>query len=249
MIDPLIRKLTSIAPLTVDEEAALGQIPTLVSHIREQQDFVREGDRPNRSALLLDGFVVASKITRAGKRQITSIYVPGDIPDLHSLHIDTIDMTLTTLVPSTVAFIPHEALRDLCSAHPQLCFALWRTTLIDASIFREWVVNTGQRAAVARAAHIMCELLVRLRAVGLADGDVIDFPMTQAEFGEALGLSPVHVNRVLQDLRSRRLIELKGRRLTVIHWGGLCGLAEFDPTYLHLRAESEGAAKPSLATP
>lgn len=237
-LERFVRKLESIAPLSPDERRAILSLPVSLVSLRAQQDFVREGDRPMRSALLVEGFAVASKVVGAGKRQITYLYVPGDMPDLQSLHLSVMDFTATSLVPSKLAFIQHDALRQLCADHTPLCFLLWRMTLIDAAVYREWVANTGQRAAISRTAHVLCEVVARLHAVQLAQDYRIDFPMTQAELGDALGLSPVHVNRVLQDLRNRRLIELKGKRLAIPDWPALCKLADFDPGYLHLKADA-----------
>ena len=192
---------------------------------------------------MLDGFLASSKTVAGGNRQITSLYVPGDMPDLQSLHLGVMDFDLTAIAPSRLALIEHEALRRVCTDHPRLGFAFWRMTLIDAAVYREWVANTGQRSALARTAHIFCELLMRLDAVGLAENRVFDFPLTQAEFADALGLSAVHVNRVLQELRSEGLIELRDRRLSVRNWDRLREVADFDSTYLHLqRREDEARA-------
>ncbi|MDF2619291.1 MAG: helix-turn-helix protein [Xanthobacteraceae bacterium] len=235
----IVRKLASIARLTSEEEEAAARLPVSVVDLRPHQDFIREGDRPHRSALVVEGFVVSSKVVTGGNRQITSFYIPGDMPDLQSLHLAIMDFNLTAIVPSKVALIEHQVLRRLCFDHPRLCFALWRMTLIDAAIYREWVVNTGQRPALARTAHIFCELLMRFQAVGLAEDRFFDFPLTQAELADTLGLSAVHVNRVLQELRSEGLIELRDKRLYIRQWDRLCEVADFDPTYLHLQ-EKDG---------
>ena len=130
-----------------------------------------------------------------------SFYIPGDIPDLQSLHLEVMDHSLATVVTSKVAFIPHEVVRSFLRAHPRIADVFWRDTLIDAAVFREWVVNVGRRDAYARIAHVLCEVYVRLRAVGLVNGQAFEMPITQAELGDATGLSTVHVNRTLQELR------------------------------------------------
>ena len=196
---------------------------------------MRTGDRPTRCFLVQDGFACSYKITGAGTRQILNFHVPGDVPDLQSLHLDVLDFSIGTITPCTVGFIQHDALHELCRQYPQITSAFWRETLIDAAMFRDWIVNNGKRDACAAMAHLLCELLVRLRAVGLAQDFRCDLPVTQSEFADALGISTVHTNRVVQDLRAAGLIILQGRTLTVLDWVGLKRTGDFDPTYLHLK--------------
>jgi CRP-like cAMP-binding protein len=230
----MIHKLESIFVLTDDERQALETLPMQVVAIKENQDLVRAGDRPSRSCLVLSGFACTYKMTVQGKRQIVSFNLPGDIPDLQSLHLRALDNGISTISPCRVGFIRHEALRDICDRYPRIASAFWRETLIDASIFREWVLNVGQREAYTRMAHVLCELLTRLRAVGLTQDHSCNLPITQSEFADALGVTTVHVNRVLQQMRADGLIELKGDRLNIPDWEKLKQVGEFDPTYLHL---------------
>jgi CRP-like cAMP-binding protein len=238
---PLIRKLESIVSLDENERTALLNLPLQVVSLKADQDIVREGDRPTRSCALLEGFTAMFKVTAEGKRQITAFHIPGDIPDLQSLHLEVLDTSLSTLTPCKVGFIQHEALQDLCDRHPRIAKALWRETLIDAAIYREWTVNVGRREAYSRIAHILCELTVRMKAVGLTRDDTCKIPITQNEFADATGLSNVHVNRVLQALRSDGLIILKGDTLQVLDWDKLKQAGDFDPTYLHLERKQEAA--------
>src|SRR5215204_2675597 len=231
---PLIRKLESIVSLDENERATLLNLPLQVMHLKADQDIVREGDRPTRSCALLDGFACTFKVTAEGKRQITAFHIPGDIPDLQSLHLEVLDTSLATLTRCKVGFIQHEALQDLCDRHPRIAKALWRETLIDAAIFRDWTVNVGRREAYARIAHVLCELMVRLQVVGLTQDHTVQIPITQNEFADATGLSNVHVNRVLQALRSDGLIVLRGNTFQVVDWDKLKHAGDFDPTYLHL---------------
>jgi CRP-like cAMP-binding protein len=230
----LIRKLESIAPLTPEEKAALLRLPLRLKTVAADQDIVREGDTPSECCLLVEGFACRYNVTAEGKRQILSFHISGDIPDLQSLHLSVMDHSLGTLIPCKLAFIQHDDLRTLMHDHPRLGDLFWRDTLIDAAVFRQWVVNVGRRQAPARMAHVLCELLVRLRAVELVEDHIFDLPVTQAELGDALGISNVHVNRVLQDLRGAGLISLRGKTLKVLDWEGLKTVGEFDPTYLHL---------------
>jgi len=240
-VSPLIRKLESIFSLDENERTALLNLPLQVTTLKADQDIVREGDRPTRSCALLEGFAAMFKVTAEGKRQITAFHIPGDIPDLQSLHLEVLDTSLGTLTPCKVGFIQHEALQDLCERCPRIASALWRETLIDASIFREWTVNVGRREAYARIAHILCELMTKMTAVGLAQDHTCKIPITQGEFADATGLSTVHVNRIIQALRSDGLILLRGDTLQVLDWDQLKQAGDFDPTYLHLQRKQEAA--------
>ncbi|MCB5174580.1 Crp/Fnr family transcriptional regulator [Microvirga lenta] len=235
---PMIRKLESVFTLSDDEKGAILNLPMQVVDIRPDQDIVREGDSPSRSCLVLDGFACTYKITGEGRRQIVAFNIVGDIPDLQSLHLRMLDNSIGTLSPCTVGFIPHDALRTLCERHPRIASALWRSTLVDAAIFREWMTSIGRREAYSRIAHLLCEMLVRLNAVEKAEGHTCDLPITQAEFGDALGLSTVHVNRIFQDLRADGLIRTKGTQLTVPDWDRLQEAGEFDRSYLHLERQN-----------
>lgn len=234
-IGALIRKLESIGELADEEREALAAIPVRIENLAADQDAVREGDVPSECCLLIDGFMHRYKLLSGGTRQILAVHTPGDIPDLLSLHIDVMDHGLAALVPSKVGFIAHNALRRVIRDFPAVGDLLWRDTLIDAAIFRAWMVGLGRRSARGHLAHLLCELFTRLRAIGRTAHDACSLPLTQAELGDALGLSTVHVNRTLQSLRSEGLIELHSSRLTILDWERLRKVADFDPTYLNLR--------------
>jgi CRP-like cAMP-binding protein len=236
-VAPLIRKLESVVKLSPEERNAIESLPVQQADIKADQDIVREGDRPSRSFLLLEGLVCTYKNTGEGKRQIVSFHIAGDMPDLQSLHLSVLDISASTMTPCKVGFIRHEPLRELCASWPRIAAALWRGTLIDAAIFRSWMTSIGQRSAPSRIAHLMCEMIVRMRAVGLADGYTVQFPITQAEIGDALGLSVVHTNRSIQELRAQGLIFLKDGTLKALDWEGLQRAGDFDATYLHLERE------------
>jgi CRP-like cAMP-binding protein len=231
---PLIRKLESIAPLLEAERQALLDLPVRILEAKADQDIVREGDRPSQCCLILEGFVCRFKLTNTGKRQIFAFHTPGDLPDVLSLLLETMDHSLGTLTPCKLAFIQHEHLRELLQHHPRLSDVFWRDTLIDAAIFREWMLGIGRRSAKTRLAHLICELVVRLRAVGLEKDNAVPLPITQTEVGDALGLSTVHVNRTLQELREEGLLTWEAGAVTVLDWDRLKAAGEFDPTYLHL---------------
>jgi CRP-like cAMP-binding protein len=231
--DRLLRKLQISTSLDAGDAKAIERLPAIIREVPAHTAIVCEGEKPGQSCLLVDGFLCRSKTTDAGKRQILSIHIPGEIPDLQSLHLDIMDHDLTTLSRSVVGFISHEALRALTRERPSVAEALWRETLIDAAVFREWIVNVGRRSAVARLAHLLAEIGTRLQGIGLAAGDRFELPMTQLDIADALGLTPVHVNRVVQELRRAGLLELRKHSVFLPDLPRLKGLGDFDDLYLH----------------
>jgi CRP-like cAMP-binding protein len=230
---PLVRKLESITDLTAAERKALAALPMRVQEIRADQDIVREGDRPSQCCLVLEGFTARFKHTEKGKRQIFAFHTPGDIPDVMSLHLKTMDHSLGTITRAKLGFIQHEHMRGMLREHPRLTDVFWRDTLIDGAIFREWMIGIGRKSAKGRIAHLFCEMVRRLEAVGLKHDNAVPLPLTQNEVGDALGLSTVHVNRTVQEMRGEGLLEWEDGVLRVLDWEGLKRTGEFDATYLH----------------
>ncbi len=226
-----LRKRDSISP---EEEAAIRGAVSEIRKIRADTIFIRSGQPLNVSTLLLDGWLARAKDLKGGERQITELHVPGDFPDLHSFTLKRLEHDIISLTPCTVALVPHEKLREITERHPHLTRVYWFLTNLDAAIQRERTLSLGKRSALARTAHLFCELFVRLEIVGLTSGNSYDFPLTQAELGECLGLTAVHVNRTLQELRRRELIRLEQRHLTILDQAAIHDLAEFDPSYLYL---------------
>ena len=229
----LVHKLRQFGPLSNQEQSLVESASFAVRQIESQHDLVREGDRPTHCRFLLDGFACRYKVLEDGRRQIVGLHVPTDFCDLTSLLLGTLDYSLATLTPAQVALIPHMTLLDWTRHNPGLSRLLWRATLVDAAISREWIVNVGRRTAYQRTAHLFCELVQRLRSAGLANEHACELPLTQVQLADALGLTPVHVNRTLQWLRSEKLVEFAGGMLTVRNWRELKQAAGFDPAYLH----------------
>ncbi|WP_407523014.1 Crp/Fnr family transcriptional regulator [Methylobacterium oryzisoli] len=234
----LVRRLESIGPLSAVERRAVADLPVAIRTLPPRCPIVREGDRPSQCCVVLQGWLCRSNVLGSGKRQIHSLHIAGDMPDLQSLHLPVMDHNLDTLTPVLMAAIPHEALRDVIAAHPGVAAVLWRSTLIDAAMVRQWMVCLGRRAALEHVGHLLCEMYLRQQAVGLASGFQCPLPVTQSDLGDALGLSTVHVNRVLQTLRAMSLITLQNGTLRIHDWERLVALSEFDPTYLHVEAAS-----------
>jgi CRP-like cAMP-binding protein len=239
---PLVRKLSSIATLTGDEVDAIVALPMRAADLRANQDIVRDGDRPSRCCLVLEGFACRQKLTPGGRRQILSFHIAGDIPDLQSLYLKVMDHGLSTVTACKVAFINHGDIRALMQRQPRLAGFFWRDTLIDAAIFREWMTGLGRREAFTRMAHFFCEMHAKLEAVSLADGDRFSLPFTQQNLADALGLSVVHVNRTIKELRGARLIVTRGATITVPDRNALVEAGEFDPCYLHMDGDEHSSA-------
>ncbi|RZM37008.1 MAG: Crp/Fnr family transcriptional regulator [Sphingomonas sp.] len=193
----------------------------------------REQDRVQNCCVLLSGFAFQSKIVGNGGRQILSVKIPGDIIDLQHAFLKIADHSIQMLSTGDVAVVPAEALRELAFARPAIGQAMWIETLVEGSILREWMANIGRRDAKARVAHFLCEIAVRLAAAGLTTGNRYDLPMTQEQLGDATGLTPVHVNRTLQALRSDGLISRDKHAITIEDWKALSAVGDFATAYLH----------------
>jgi CRP-like cAMP-binding protein len=237
MINPLILKLEQRDRLSDEEKQVLQDAIARVRDVSADEDIVKEGDRPSESSLLLEGFAARYKVLSNGRRQITDIHVVGDFVDLHSFLLKTMDHGVVALTPCRVGVVPHATLKQITESHPHLARILWLHTLIDAAIHREWLTAMGRRSATSHFAHLICELFLRLKMVDQAQNDTIHLPITQAELADALGLSTVHVNRVLQDLRRDGLIHWQNNALTILEWDRLKQIAEFTPLYLNLQQE------------
>jgi CRP-like cAMP-binding protein len=234
---PLIRKLEQFDRISDAERRLLEQAVVRQRAAAKGEDLVREGDRPSESLFLITGFAARYNLVRTGKRQITALHVPGDFVDLHSFLVKRMDHSVMTMTACTVGVVPHDALRAISETQPHLTRLLGVNIAVDAAIHRHWIVNIGRQSALEHTAHLFCEMFWRLQAVGLTEGHSFKFPLTQAELGDTLGLSTVHVNRVVQELRKEGLITWRGETVIVEDWPRLQQLAEFDPTFLSLEQE------------
>lgn len=217
----------------VEEEAIRGAVSEYRDY-RADLTFIEPNQELQHSTLLLDGLICRYKDLKNGQRQVTELHVAGDFADLHSFTLKRLDHSIMTLTPCRVAILPHENLRRITEQHPHLTRLYWFGTNLDAAIHREWEVSLGRRSAISRVAHLFCELEVRLGLVGLTDGDSYALSLTQTDLAECLGLTSVHVNRTLKELRERGLMEFKSGRVVIHDLQGLQRTAEFDPAYLYL---------------
>ena len=234
----LARKLEQFTRLSPQDKAALLSLAReRERRVRARECFVREGDKPEHINLVLSGWICRHKTLEDGRRQIMAFLVPGDLCDLNVFILRAMDHSLSAIAPVTVARISRGALERVMDHHPRVTQALLWEQLVTTAVQREWAVNLGQRSAFERVAHLLCELFVRLRAVGLVEGTSCELQPTQADLAEATGLTMVHVNRMLQELRYQGLITLHGRKLTIPDLAALQEAALFNPNYLHLDRE------------
>jgi CRP-like cAMP-binding protein len=225
-------KLTDRSVLSKEEQQAVLDLPGKSEHVQANRDFVRLGERSDHASLLVAGLVGRFDQNLEGKRQITAIQIPGEMPDLHSVVQPTATSALQALSIATIIRVPHAALRSATNVYPALAEAFWRHCMVDAAILSQWVVNVGRRSAKTRIAHLLCELGTRLRAVS-TDGETF-FPLavTQEQLADATGLTGVHVNRTLKTLRRDGLADFSNRSVRIPNWKALAAVGEFEPTYL-----------------
>lgn len=229
-----VAKLERRDRLAADEVAALHALPVRTKHFAKGQEIIRYGDKPTSSTAMVHGFSGRTRELASGQRQILAFHIPGDFVDLHSFLLKEMDHAVLAVTDCEVGFVAHDDLRRLQETMPHLTRLLWLSTLLDAAVTREWLLSLGSRPALERTALLFCELYMRLDVVGLCRSDEYRLPVTQAELGEFLGLSTVHVNRMMQELRARDALDWRRGTVRVLDWTKLCELAGFDSTYLHL---------------
>lgn len=231
---PLVRKLGHGAVLSQSDVKRLDRLTESTRAVAGHSDLIRESDQPENVHLILSGFACRYKMLRNGRRQIVAFFVPGDFCDLHVAILGQMDHSIATISTCNIAEIPRHEVLDLVTQYPRINHALWWATLVDEAVLREWIVRIGQRPAVQKLAHLICEIRLRLNSVGLAAGDEFRFPVTQAELADTLGITTVHVNRMMQQLRMEGLIATQATLVTIPNVERLEDFADFDRSYLHL---------------
>jgi CRP-like cAMP-binding protein len=230
-------KLEAFTRLSSDDKAALAEVSNNVRFVDARRDLISEGDKPRHVHLILDGWACRYKLMPDGKRQIVSFCLAGDFCDVNAFILRYMDYSVGALTRLKLAKITSEDMTRLINTHPRIAQALWWHELVVAATQREWTLNVGQRNAYERIAHLLVEIYMRLEAVGRAQDGRCDFPLTQNDLAQATGLTAVHVNRTLQELRRDRLIELDRKRLQILDLERLMEVSMFNPNYLHLDHE------------
>lgn len=237
MIEAHLLKLRRRDTISPEEEAAIRGAVSDVFKLSADQVFVHEGQELDVSTLLLDGWMARAKDLPSGERQLIELHFPGDFVDLHSFTLKRLDHDILTLTGCRVAAVSHQKLREITERYPHLTRVYWFLTNLDAAIHRERTLSLGKRSALSRTAHLFCELFIRLQIVELTRGDSYELPLKQAQLAEYLGVTTVHVNRMLQELRRRGIIRFEHHYLTILDQSALREVAEFDPSYLYLEPE------------
>jgi CRP-like cAMP-binding protein len=237
LLQPFFRKILLRDALGAEEQRAICEAADQRLSFSPGQDLVTEGDRPIRSMLVAGGFTCRYRTLSDGARQLTAIHLPGDFVELHSFLLKEMDHSVGALTKCQIITFPHERLVRVTERFPHLTRLLWLLTLLDGAIHREWLVGMGQLSAQQRTAHLICEIYTRLKTIGMATSQSFEFPITQAALADAVGISAVHINRVLQELRHRNLITWDGGLLEIRDWDAFAAAGEFDDRYLHLIQE------------
>ena len=241
--NPLARKLSHFSPLSASDLAVLDNLASRQESIPADVDIVSEGMAPRSVFLILDGMAVRYRSMPDGGRQIMTFLIPGDLCDVHVFLAESMDHSIGTITPVRVAMISLDRIMDVFTQHPRVSAALWWSSMQEEAMLRERIVSLGRRDARGRVAYLLCELLWRHAAVGLNRNGSFSLPLTQTELGDSLGLTPVHVNRVLKDFRARHLIAMKHRMIDLLDIPGLQDIAGFTKDYLRLGGVSEDIAR------
>jgi CRP-like cAMP-binding protein len=240
---PLIRKLANFAPLTEQDEKVLEGVGSSNEVFTAGSVIIGEGELPRSVFVLTEGLACRYRDMPDGRRQIMTFLLPGDLCDVHVFLIKAMDHSIAALSPVRLAAIPRETVLDLLFNRPRIAAALWWSSLQEEAILRERIVALGRRNAHGRIAYLLCEILWRYQAVGLELDQVVKLPLSQIDLADTLGLTPVHVNRVLMQLRHSGLVTLSNRVLTILDLPGLQAMAGFDSSYLHLGGAPEEVAE------
>ena len=233
-IGDLLKKLRLRDEISDREAKVLRDSIGEIQRFKAGRTLVRTGEGITQSTLLIDGLVARFKDLSDGQRQIMEIHVDGDFVDLHGFILKRLDHNVGALTDVTVGFVPHEVLARITQEEPHLSRMLWLSTLMDASIQREHILSMGRRPALGRIGHLMCELCVRFEVIGQATERSFPLALTQVDIADATGLTAIHVNRMLRQLREQGLLTFKSGRVEILDWERLRSISEFDPTYLHL---------------
>jgi CRP-like cAMP-binding protein len=234
----LIRNLSAHTAFAPEDLAEIRALSFTLRDFEPNEDFIRQGDEPEHSALVVSGMVGRYHLLGSGRRQYLAFHLAGNLPDAQGLFIDEMDHALCALGQASVAFIPHRELFAAFRRRPTFGMAVWRETLFDASIFREAITNNSARSKQARMAHLFCELFYRARAGRLLRSNRLPLPISLGQLGETLGMAIATVNRTLADLRRSGTMELSEGELIVLKWQELQRLGDFNPLYLHQRRQS-----------
>lgn len=236
-LELLLANLELRSPLPKSDRDAILALPYTLKSLAPGSYAVREGEPPSGCGVLVSGFAYRQKLTGDGGRQILSIHIPGEALDFQNIFLNVADHSVQMLTRGHLAVIPRAEIQEVARHSAAISHAILVSTLVESSIFREWILNVGRRDAKSRLAHVLCELAVRLDAHSLTEVMGYHLPMTQAELADALGLTPVHLNRVIRSLESDGLINRSKREISFPDWERMRDIADFNDRYLHLAVQ------------
>jgi CRP-like cAMP-binding protein len=237
-IDALIHRLGNFMELTEPDKQRLRDSTIRTITVDRGKNLINENERPDYVHIVIEGWACRYKQLADGQRAILGYLIPGDVCDVHIALLDHMDHSVSTLTSATFALIPRETVNHIFENHTPLAYAFFWASLVEESVQREWFVNNTGRPADKRLAHLLCEMQLRHRAAGLTRDNCIDFPLTQQDLADAMGITVVHTNRVMQKLRSEGLIAYDNKQLTIHDWEALKAFGDFDPGYMHLTEET-----------
>lgn len=235
MDNRFVKKLAIFSELTRSDAAALEQATVHARKLPARRDLIREGDKPGPVFIMLEGWAFRYKILPNGSRQIMAFLMPGDACDLHIGLLDTMDHSIQTVTPARVATISRSDMDRMMLERPGIARAMYMAQLTDEGTLRAWIVSMGRRSSIERVAHLMCELYLRAHSIGLIDSSIFALPLSQVVLADALGMTPVHINRILRELRLSGSMQLNRGSLVIMDPIKLVQIAGFDENYLHRR--------------
>lgn len=233
MTNPFLLNLEHRDRLSDEERLIVDRLSARRKKFAAKSDIVVEGTSPKDSCLMVSGFSARSNLLGDGRRQITALHVAGDFVDLHNFLLAKMDHSVVAISDCEIALVSHDLLKEITASQPHFTRLLWLLTVVDSAIYRQWLVASGRLSSKGQVAHLLCEMFTRLKIIGQTNGFAFRLPLNQTELSDAMGLSVVHVNRTLQQMRRDGLIEWLGDAVRILDWNGLQAAAEFDPTYLN----------------
>lgn len=235
MSNRFVEKLQGFGQLTTEDIAVLVGATTQFRKVGAKHDLIREGDRPGPVFVMLEGWACRYKILPSGTRQVLAYLMPGDSCDLHAGLLAEMDHSIQSITPASFASIGRQEMDSILEDHPRIAKAIYVAQLVDEGIMRAWITSMGRRASIERVAHLMCELYIRACNIGLTTGPSFALPLSQLLLADSLGMTPVHLNRVLKELRSKGAMTIKRGSVVLSNLPILIQIAGFDENYLHRR--------------
>jgi CRP-like cAMP-binding protein len=235
MTNPFVKKMSGLADLNASDVTALEKATAHPRRFAAKKDLIREGDETGPMFVVLEGWICRYKILPSGARQIMAFLMPGDACDLHIKLLAEMDHSIQAITPAKVATVTRDEMQTMMNEYPNIARAMYIGQLVDEGVMRAWIVSMGRRSSIERVAHLICELYLRARNIGLTHEDEFALPLSQLVLADALGMTPVHINRVLKELRLTGAMALKRGSVTILDPVKLVQIAGFDENYLHRR--------------